>query len=93
MTRLLVVLVALVALTSCAAQTQGTWQKPGTSVTQRQQDAAQCKYEADKAFASAPRCVLCEVGSSGDLIVDAVAGTPSSKMVAQCMALRGYRQN
>jgi hypothetical protein len=76
-------------LGGCAAQNKATWQKPGASAAQREQDAMQCKYEADKALASAPRCALCEIGSN-DVIVDAVAGSPSSKLVGQCMALRGY---
>lgn len=94
--RTLIALCAAVSLAAAllagCAQNKAIWQKPGVSAAQRERDAAECKYEADKAFAGAPRgCILCEVGSSGDIVVDAVAGKPSDRLLDQCMALRGYR--
>jgi len=81
------VLLATLSVTGCGtAQIKG-WSKPGASDAQKQQDLAECDYDASKATTGDGKAPQNTGAAVGDGVV---RGMEKSDLIKKCMRVRGY---
>lgn len=90
MIRCLFVMPAVLLLSACASTPVDQWQKPDQPASQRDQDLATCKYEAEKAVAGSGDGKLPKTTS--DAVSQGVAdGMRQADLIKSCMTAKGYR--
>jgi len=76
-------------LAACSTQPVSQWEKSGQPTSQRDQDLAQCKYEAEKATASSGDGRLPK--STNEAVNKGVErGLEQADLIKSCMKARGY---
>ncbi len=83
-----ILLCATLLSAGCGTAQIKRWSKPGASEAQKQQDLAECDYDASKATVGDGRAPRSTDGAVGDGVV---RGMEKSDLIKTCMRVRGYR--